>query len=87
MTPQYMIEIKRKKRRKFRKLVKNIKSSTSQITTTTELGSSTINADQSTSAKQGTEQPRIQDNGNLSDRNTIDFLIILPPTYHTLGST
>ncbi|KAL7077920.1 hypothetical protein ACQ4LE_003439 [Meloidogyne hapla] len=61
MTPQYMIEIKRKKLRKFRKLVKSIKSSNSQLTTTTEIGSTT-NVDQSTSGKNLAEQPRIQDN-------------------------
>ncbi|CAK5010643.1 unnamed protein product [Meloidogyne enterolobii] len=65
MTPQYMIEIKRKKLRKFRKLVKNIKSSNSQITTTTELTPPTTNLNQSTSGKSLTEQPRIQDNGKF----------------------
>ncbi|CAK5128219.1 unnamed protein product [Meloidogyne enterolobii] len=65
MTPQYMIEIKRKKLRKFRKLVKNIKSSNSQITTTTELTPSTTNLNQSTSGKSLAEQPRIQDNGKF----------------------
>lgn len=65
MTPQYMIEIKRKRLRKFRKLVKNIKSSNSQITTTTELTPSTTNLNQSTSGKSLAEQPRIQDNGKF----------------------